>query len=178
MHTQGNTDQLDGKKDKTDVEMEPRELRENKKSHFWQISIFFSEEKNKHTKKTGFKSTVIKRVPAFKLLGNEEWVMMKIRLHVALLPYPPRSKTSGQANNELQNTLLFPFWVTICYAKSTLKQILSLSMKLFSQLLDNITLPASCFSTWNCLQLFAADQNIFQHTLPGKADGIHPIPFY
>lgn len=59
-----------------DVEMEPREPRENKEVSFLMNKhFFFSKEKNKHThtKKTGFKSTVIKWVSAFKLLGNEEW---------------------------------------------------------------------------------------------------------
>lgn len=75
-------------------------------------------------------------------MGNEEWVVKKLRPR-ALFYSSPRSKISGWTNNETQTSLLCPFWVMTCSAQSTGKQMLSLSMKLFSQLLDNVILPAS-----------------------------------
>lgn len=50
---------------------------------------------------------------------------------------------SRQANNEMQTTVHFLFWATMCTAKPTLKQIKSLSIEVFSQLLINVILPVS-----------------------------------
>lgn len=43
----------------------------------------------------------------------------------------------------MQTTVHFPFGGMMCNAKPTLKQIKSLNMKVFSQLLNNVILPVS-----------------------------------
>lgn len=147
--------------------MEP-ELGQNREVSFLTSKRSFSTEKTTPRQNSGFTKTVLKpEMPfIFGVMGNEEWVVKKLRPR-ALLYSSLRSKISGRANNEIQSSLLFPFWVMMCNAESTWKQTLSLSMKLFSQLLDNVILPASSHFpqeiAYSYLQLMKTSYNTLFH---------------
>lgn len=97
------------KKDKMKTVMEP-ELGQNREVSFLTSKRSFSTEKTTPRQNSGFTKTVLKpEMPfIFGVMGNEEWVVKKLRPR-ALLYSSLRSKISGRANNEIQTSLLFPF---------------------------------------------------------------------